>query len=133
MTQHLNDEIALEERTPDEASSAVTPVSADETESLHTVIADQARGRSTGELWTSAVGGGMNALLVWFQFPSLHWLAAGFAGVAAYGAWGLLDRSIRTLKIENPNDPGAAIFLRLLRGAAGVGGWTAAIVAIVGF
>jgi hypothetical protein len=111
----------------------VTPVSADEIESLHTVIADQARGRSTGELWTSAVGGGTNALLVGFQFPSLHWLATGFAGVAAYGAWGLLDRGIRTLKIKNQNDRGAAIFLRLLRGAAAVGGWTAANVAIVGF
>jgi len=35
-----------------------------ERETLHAVIANQARQRSTSELWTTAVGGGTNALLL---------------------------------------------------------------------
>lgn len=102
-------------------------------ETLHTVIADQARSRSPGELWTTAIGGGVNAMLIWSQFPALHWLAAGFAGVAAYGAWGLLDRAIRTLILKDENDRGAIGLLKLLRGTAGAGGWIAALTAVAMF
>ena len=119
------DEVML----PSDATRSV----AHDDETLHTVIANQARTRSAGELWTTAVGGGVNALLVWLQVPSLHWLAAGFAGVAAYGTWGLIDRKIRNLKLENANQHFYDRLLRLSRGLAGAGGWAMALTAIMSF
>jgi hypothetical protein len=135
MNQHLDDAKAAAERTmlaaTTEEPTQLEPTLPEET--LHAVIADQARSRSSGELWTSAVGGGVNALLVWTQFPSLHWLAAGFGGMAAYGAWGLLDRTIRIFKIKNTNDRPSLVLLKLLRAMAAGGGWIAALTAIATF
>jgi hypothetical protein len=105
----------------------------DERETVHTVLAAQARGRATSELWTSAVGGGINTLLIWTQFPSLRWLAGGFAAVAAYGAWGLLDRRLSILKLENDQPFAARAFLVLTRGLAAAGGWMAAAYAVATF
>jgi hypothetical protein len=118
------------ERHPTEPPAAALQ---EPTESLNAVIADQARTRSAGELWTTAAGGGVNALILSLQFPSLHWLAAGFAGVAAYGIWGLIDRSIEALELKDVKEPGAMAFLKLVRAMAGVGGWIAAIAAVVLF
>ncbi len=113
---------------PDDALVAV-----DAHETVNTVLAAQARGRGTSELWTSAVGGGVNTLLIWTQFPSLHWLSGGFAAVAAYGIWGLIDRKLNVLKLQNTQPAGARSLLLLTRGAAAVGGWAAAAFAIVSF
>jgi hypothetical protein len=74
-------------RTPDELASI-------ERENVFTVLAAQARTRSRAGLWTTTVGGVLNAGLVFWQYPSLSWLAAGCVAVAAYGSWGLIDRAI---------------------------------------
>jgi hypothetical protein len=64
----------------------------------------------------------MNAALLWSQFPGLHWLASAFGAVAAYGAWGLVDRTC-----------GSRISGRLIRAVTGVAGWSAALFAIINF
>lgn len=102
-------------------------------ETLHAVIAAQARRRSASELWTTAVGGTTNALLLWAQFPSLHWLAAGFAAVAAYGAWGLVDRQISIRELKDDQSPEEFVFLRFVRGMTAGAGWIAALAAVVEF
>ena len=58
------------------------------------VLAQRAAERSPAELWTTAIGGSVNAACVWWQHPALHWLGAGFTAVAAYGIWGLANRAI---------------------------------------
>lgn len=83
--------------------------------------------------WTSAIGGGINTALIWAHFPSFHWLAGGFAAVAAYGIWGLLDRQLSILYLQNTEEPTARRFLVLTRGAAAVGGWAAAAFAVASF
>lgn len=102
-------------------------------ETLHAVLAAQARQRSASELWTTAIGGATNASLLWLQFPSLHWLAAGFAAVAAYGAWGLLDRSISVRELYYDDTPRRVALLRFLRGLTAGAGWIAAVAAVVQF
>lgn len=100
----------------------------DETqESVNTVIADRARTRSVAELWTTAIGGGMNAIFLWVQFPSLHWLAASCTAVAAYGLWGLADRAISIVKLQNDEPPAAVGLLEAARNIAAAGGWIAAL------
>jgi hypothetical protein len=63
-------------------------------ENVFQVLANNARHRTLGELRTTAIGCSVNAAFIWWRYPSLSWLAAGFAACAAYGAWGLLDRSM---------------------------------------
>ena len=65
-----------------------------EREDVFTVLADHARSRSVGALWTTAIGGVVNGGLVWWQYPAWSWLAAGFVAAAAFGAWGLVDRVV---------------------------------------
>jgi len=96
-------------------------------ESVNSVIADRARTRSVAELWTTAIGGGVNAVFLWLQFPSLHWLAAGCAAVAAYGLWGLADRAISVVKLRNYERRGAVGLLKTARNVAAAGGWIAAL------
>jgi hypothetical protein len=93
---------------------------------VHAVLAAQARGRAASELWTTAVGGAMNASILWWQFPSLRWLAAGFIAVAAYGIWGLADR-------DTGQRRGTAALLAIIRGVAVGVGWIAAIGAVIAF
>lgn len=111
----------------------VEALPAREPENVNAVLAARARERGTSELWTTAFGGGMNAVLLWTQFPGLHWLAAAFGAVAGYGVWGLLDRARGELRMREDEPPGATIFLTVLRNAAGGGGWIAALFAIVSF
>jgi len=102
-------------------------------ENVFTVLSDQARSRSRGGLWTTAVGGVVNAGLVWWQHPSLSWLAAGFLAVAAYGGWGLLDRSLAARSA----DPSAAGVpddaLPEMRALIALLGTAAAVWAVLGF
>src|SRR4051812_8677681 len=85
----------------------------EEPDSVNAVLAAQARGRGASELWTTALGGSMNALLLWTQFPKLHWLASAFVAVAAYGAWGLLDRTLSELALNEHEPDGSRTFVRL--------------------
>lgn len=112
----------------DESNSAIV-VQATDDETVNSVLASQARERGTSELWTTTGGGAINALLLWTQFPGLHWLAGAFAAVAAYGAWGLLDRELSILELQNTEPPGSLRFVSFVRGFVGVGGWAAALFA----
>src|SRR4051794_9413390 len=61
-------------------------------ENVFAVLARQARGRTTSELRTTAVGCAVNATLLLVYHPSLSWIAAAFGAASAYGVWGLADR-----------------------------------------
>jgi len=100
---------------------------------VFTVLRDQARSRSRGWLWTTAVGGALNAALVWWQYPTLSWLAAGFLSAAAYGGWGLLDRFLAE-RSAAPEAAGVADdALPEMRTLIAVLGTAAAAWAVVGF
>ena len=105
------------------------PPATDEEETIHRVLTARARSRSASELWTTAIGGAMNSLLLWSQFPRLHWLASGFAAVAAYGTWGLLDRTMNVARFESEERR----FLNVLCILIGVMGWAAALFAVASF
>jgi hypothetical protein len=102
-------------------------------ENLPGVIAAHARGRGASELWTTAIGGAMNGVLLWSQFPGLHWLAAGFAAVSAYGTWGLVDRRMSILEYETAQPPNAWVLVAFVRALVGVAGCVAAAYAIATF
>lgn len=63
-------------------------------ENVFQVLAHNAGDRTLGQLSTTAIGCGANAAFIWLRYPSLSWLAAGFAACSAYGIWGLLDRAL---------------------------------------
>lgn len=79
---------ALRERRAGELPDIV------ESENVFTVLAAQARSRSRAGLWTTTVGAVLNAGFIFWQHPTLSWLAAACVAAAAYGGWGLIDRSI---------------------------------------
>lgn len=91
-------------------------------ETLFVVLARQARGRSSAELWTTAVGGAVNATLLGLLVPGMSWLATAFLCVAAYGAWGLTDRSASDIMPGTADEHDRLEQRRVLRGVfAGVG------------
>lgn len=101
-------------------------------ESLFVILSRHARERSPMELWTTAVGGAVNAGFFWLQYPALRWLAVGFAAVAAYGIGGLSER----LLAASGSDQNAGWrnkALVALRSVALVGGLAAAAGAVLGF
>jgi hypothetical protein len=102
-------------------------------ETLHRVLASQARDRTKLELWAGTLVGGANAALIWTRFPSLHWLAAGFAATAFYGAWGLLDRKVIDADASPESTRISRMLIRLPRFAAGALGWASALFAIAAF
>lgn len=102
-------------------------------ETLHAVLAAQARDRTKLELWAGTLVGGANAVLMWSRFPSLHWLAAGFAATACYGIWGLLDRKLSEREGTAESSRYSKILMRSPRVLAAALGWAAAIFAIVAF
>jgi hypothetical protein len=106
------------------------PAASAHAETLHEVLATQARGRTTLELSAGAVIGAANAALIWARFPSVHWLAAGFAATAGYGLWGLLDRKLRDL---GPGDARSSTLISVGRWTAGAAGWIAALFAVASF
>ena len=84
-------------------------------DNLFAVLAQRASQRSGAELWTTAIGGSVNAAFVLSQHPHLRWLGAGFAATAAYGIWGLANRAIVTKSTRL-----AGVKLDLLRGLRGM-------------
>ena len=112
-------------------ASTPAPVSAGET--VFSVLGEQARSRSRSGLWTTAIGGVLNAGVVWWQYPTLKWLAAGCLSAAAYGAWGLFDREIlaKAGRADNTAEAGDALAeMRVLMAVLGTG---AAVWAVAGF
>jgi hypothetical protein len=97
------------------------------------VLSEQARTRTTSQLWTTAVGGSVSAGLLWWQHPSLSWLAAGFAATAAYGVWGLLDRAAEMAMDGAGSDQGTTARLTGLRHLVALAGVGAALWAVLGF
>lgn len=102
-------------------------------ENVFAVLADQARDRNAAGLWMTTVGGVVNTALIWRQYPGLHWLAAGFAAVAAYGAWALADRALTALRKDSPASVARVGILSTLRAVSIPAGVLAAIVAAAGF
>ena len=101
-------------------------------ESLFVILARNARERSPMELWTTAVGGAVNTAFIWWQFPALRWLAAGFAAVAAYGIGGLSERLL-AVRADDSNAGWRGKALVAVRSIALVGGLAAAAGAVLGF
>jgi GNAT superfamily N-acetyltransferase len=102
---------------------------ADANANVFSILAQRAGSRSSAELWTTTLGGSVNAGFIWMQHPSLHWLGAGCAAVAAYGIWGLADRAIETRPAEREYGVGFAL-LRATRALAVPVGIVAAISAV---
>jgi hypothetical protein len=102
-------------------------------ESLFVILARNARGRSPMELWTTAVGGVINTAFIWWRVPALHWLAAGFGAVAAYGIGGLCERLLAAQTTGDTASRWRTPVLVTIRSIAVVGGASAAALAVLGF
>lgn len=109
------------------------PAARAEAETIHTVLAAQARSRTAIELWAGTLVGAANAALIWTRFPSAHWLAAGFAATAGYGLWGLADRKLDALLVAPDSTKLSRSLMKLLRVGAGASGWAWALFAIAAF
>ena len=104
-----------------------------EPETINTVLAAQARSRTAIERWAGTLVGAANAALIWARFPSVHWLAAGFAATAAYGLWGLADRKLDALLASPDSTRLSRGLMKALRVVAGTSGWAWALFAIAAF
>lgn len=102
-------------------------------ESLFVILARNARERSPMELWTTAVGGAVNTAFIWWRLPGVHWLAAGFGAVAAYGIGGLCERLLATRESDDASARWRRPLLLTVRSIALVGGLGAAALAVFGF
>ena len=114
---------------------AIPPSVGEETEesNVFRVLGAQARTRSLAQLWVAAVGGAVDAGLLWWRHPMLVWLAAGCAAVAAYGVWGLLDRGIGTRSTRSRTSHELVAQLSALRDLTAVAGTAAALWAVLSF
>lgn len=102
-------------------------------ESLFVTLARNARDRSPIELWTTALGGIANTGFIWWRFPALHWVAAGFGAVAAYGIGGLCERLLAARASDEASAKWRKPLLLTGRSIAVVGGLGAAAFAVLGF
>ena len=131
------DETTHHEREGDETDAAGEQLVAVEIEAeesnVFRVLGAQARTRSLAQLWVAALGGAVDAGLLWWRHPMLTWLAAGCAAVAAYGAWGLLDRCIETRSTDAIAPRGTRAQLAGLRDLAAIAGTAAALWAVLSF
>jgi hypothetical protein len=121
------------EQNVDVDVAPVEPATTAPSETIHNVLAAQARERTTLELSAGALVGSANAALIWMRFPSLHWLAAGFAATAWYGVWGLVDRRLTELNESAENKRISQMLMRISRPLAGALGWAAALFAMIAF
>jgi hypothetical protein len=118
---------------PEASQQLVTTDAEDEENNVFRVLGAQARSRSLAQLWVAALGGAIDAGLLWWRHPMLGWLAAGCAAVAAYGVWGLLDRRIETRSAEPSASPEPIVQLGDLRDLTAVVGTAAALWAVLSF
>lgn len=102
-------------RKDDADRVAAEPPQLQISDNVFAVLAQRASERSRVELWTTALGGTINAVVVFAQHPRLHWLGAGFVAAAAYGTWGLANRAIVTRSTQL-----ARTKMDLLRGLRGM-------------
>lgn len=121
----------------DDASDASDPVATigvdDEDTNIFRVLGTQARTRSIAQLSLAFVGGAVDAWLIWSRHPMLTWLAGGCAAVAAYGAWGLLDRAIEMQSTSEMDSAHDAPALESLRDLTAIAGTAAALWAVLSF
>ena len=131
------DETTGQEREVDEPAvtrELVETGDEDEESNVFRVLAAQARTRSLPQLWIAALGGAVDAGLLGWRHPMLTWLAAGCAAVAAYGAWGLLDRAVEARTTTEPAaSPEGLAQLGGLRDLTAIAGTAAAIWAVLSF
>ena len=108
------------------ASQAVEP---DET--IFSVLAGRARSRAPSHLWLTAAIGGIDAVALMIGRPSLWWVAAACAAVAAYAVWGLVDRTLAV----GAHPPGSWGYrgLRVVGALAMAAGFAGAVAAVLGF
>jgi hypothetical protein len=120
------------ESPPPSPAAGVSDV-AKPSDTVFSVLAAQARARTTTELRTTALGCAVSAGLLFWQHPALSWLASAFLAASAYGTWGLLDRAlIDEARREHP-DGGTIQFLRGWRKIAVVIGSGAALYTVFRF
>lgn len=138
----MSTDLGVDETTPHDVEPAdpeaageqlVTTGVEDEESNVFRVLGAQARTRSVAQLWVAALGGAVDAGLLWWRHPMLGWLAAGGAAVAAYGAWGLLDRAIERRTADSAAQHEAVARLGGLRDLTAIAGTAAALWAVLSF
>src|SRR5215470_10250268 len=102
-------------------------------DTVFSVLAAQARARTTTELRTTALGCAVSAGLLFWQHPAWSWLASAFLAASAYGTWGLLDRALVDESRREHPDGGTLQFLRGWRKVAVVIGSGAAFYTVFRF
>ena len=102
-------------------------------DTVFSVLAAQARARTTIELRTTALGCAVSAGLLFWQHPGWSWLASAFLAASAYGTWGLLDRALADELLRERPDAGTLGFLRGWRKVATVIGSAAALYTVFQF
>ena len=102
-------------------------------DTVFSVLAAQARARTTTELRTTALGCAVSAGLLFWQHPAWSWLASAFLAASAYGTWGLLDRAFADESRHEKPDAGTIGFLRVWRKVAAVIGSGAAFYTVFRF
>ena len=113
-------------------TDAAERVETESADTVFSVLATQARSRTAAELWTTAIGGAVNAILLLWQHPNLSWLIGGFTAVAAYGAWGLADRAVERSRLAGLELANRADHWTALRGLAAGLGIAGAVWAVIG-
>lgn len=97
------------------------------------VLAAQARARPAAQLWVAALGGLVDAGLLWWRHPMLTWLGGGCAAVAAYGVWGLLDRAVQRRASVSASAGKTLAQVRGLRDLTAIAGTVLAVWAVLSF
>src|SRR5688500_3191224 len=121
----------VEDRPPGQLPGEAAPAAPAAGETIFTLIADRARSHSTFHLALTAIVGIIDALAIGWARPTFWPVAALFAAMGAYGAWGYVDRAIVRMEQGQPSR-GARFALSGLYGArvgTAVLGVIAAIVA----
>ena len=122
-------DIVEQEEAPPGTVGASRTAETDET--IFSILADRARTRAPSHLWLTTAIGGIDAVALMIARPSLWWVSAACAAVAAYAIWGLADRTMAQ-GIDAP-DSWRRRGLRLVRGLAIGGGLVMVIAAVLGF
>src|SRR5215813_7835758 len=99
--------------SPAAAPGEAPAVASKPADTVFSVLAAQARARTTTELRTTALGCAVSAGLLFWQHPTWSWLASSFLAASAYGTWGLIDRALPDESLRG--DPDDAT-IRALRG-----------------